>query len=59
MTTAHQLRRLNDESRGRLAGVEDLREQFQLATRHSRLRLEASRRLLERGLQPDPGPAGV
>ena len=59
MTTVHQLRRLNDESRARLVGLDDLREQCQLATRHSRLRLEASRTLLERGLQPDPGPAGV
>lgn len=48
MTASDDLRRLNDESRVRLAAVADLREQHQRITRHSSRRLEASRRLLER-----------
>ena len=53
MGTVEDLRRLNDESRVRLAAVEALREQHQLIARHSRQRLEASRLLLERSQRTD------
>ena len=48
MSSTDDLRRLNDQSRVRLAAVEDLRGQNRLIAEHSRRRLEASRRLLDR-----------
>ena len=52
MTTTEQLRRLTVESRVRLAAVEDLRAQCQLIARHSRRRLDESRRILDRWVPP-------
>lgn len=53
MTTTDHLRRLNAESRVRLAAVADLRAQCQLIARHSRRRLDESRRILDRCAPPD------
>lgn len=53
MTTSSDLRRLNDQSRVRLAGAADLRRQCELITAHSRRRLDASRLLLERTVPRD------
>ena len=53
MSTIDELRRLNDQSRVRLAAVEALREQYELIARHSRQRLDASRLLLERRVPSD------
>lgn len=47
MTTIDDVRRLQRQSRVRLAALESLREQQQLLSRRSRERLDASRRLLE------------
>jgi hypothetical protein len=52
VTTTDQLRQLTDQSRVRLAAVEDLRAQCQLLARHSRRRLDESRRILDRWVPP-------
>ena len=49
MNTTDDIRRLTEASRVRLASVAALREQQELIARHSRRRLDDSRRLLERG----------
>ena len=48
MTTADDLRRLAEQSRVRLAAVEDLREESRHIVRQSRRRLDEGRRLLAR-----------
>ena len=50
MSKVDDLRRLTDESRSRVAAVAALREQQEQIALHSRRCLEASRRLLERGV---------
>ena len=47
------LRRLREQSQVRLAAVQDLRQQCELIAEHSRRRMDASRRLLERRVPVD------